>query len=418
MSVSSPANPIGQDANVIGLVAIAHTTSHFFHLLLPSLFPWLKDAFDASYVELGLLVTLFFIVSSVVQFFAGFVVDRIGPRIVLYFGLVCLGASALLLSVANHYAVLVAGAMLAGLGNGVFHPADLTLLNKRVSARRLGHAFSMHGVSGTLGWALAPAFLVPIAVAFDWRLALACAGALPFAVLAVLLVFRDRLQTEVAREAVPSLKSALPLPAGPRASSIAFMRERDVWMCFGFFLVIAVALAGVKSFAIPALRDLFDMSLAAATTAFTAYMLASATGTVLGGFLASGTTRHDRIIGIALGASGAMSLIIASGVAVTWLVPVLLAAVGFGAGLSAPSRDLLIRAAAPKNATGRVYGVVYSGLDVGFSLGPLAFGLLMDAGSPAGVFAMIGLFQMAAVLTALGVGSRNQATAAAKAASA
>ncbi|WP_151446519.1 MFS transporter [Lacisediminimonas profundi] len=410
MSAPLPISTIRQDANVIGLVAAAHTTSHFFHLLLPSLFPWLKDAFNASYVELGLLVTIFFIVSSAVQFFAGFVVDRLGPRDVLYFGLTCLGLSALVLASAHHYAVLVAGAVLAGVGNGVFHPADLTLLNKRVSPQRLGHAFSMHSVSGTLGWALAPALLVPIAAATDWRIALACAGAVPLAVLALLLVFRGQLHTEAARDALAPAKKA-GTPAVQAGSSLGFMRERGVWLCFGFFFVIAVALSGVKSFSIPALGELFGMSLTAATTAFAAYMLASATGTVLGGFVASGTARHDRTIALALGASGAMSLVIAGGIAAPWLVPLLMAAVGFGAGLSAPSRDLLIRGAAPKNATGRVYGVVYSGLDVGFSLGPLAFGLLMDAGSPAGVFVVIGLFQMAAVLTALGVGGHSGAAA-------
>jgi FSR family fosmidomycin resistance protein-like MFS transporter len=410
MSASLPASSIRQDANVIGLVAAAHTTSHFFHLLLPSLFPWLKDAFNASYVELGLLVTVFFIVSSVVQFFAGFVVDRFGARIVLYVGLALLGLSALVLASAHHYAVLMAGAVLAGLGNGVFHPADLTLLNKRVSVERLGHAFSTHSIAGTLGWALAPALLVPIALATDWRVAFACAAVLPLGVLALLLVFRGQLQSQAESDAMASAKST----GGQAAKSVAgagFMRERGVWLCFGFFFVIAVAISGVKTFSIPALRELFGMSLATATTAFTAYMLASAAGTVLGGFIASGKSRHERTIAVTLGVSGAFSLVIASGLATLWMVPLLMAVVGFGAGLSAPSRDLLIRAAAPKNATGRVYGVVYSGLDVGFALGPLSFGLLMDLGSPASVFVVIGVFQMLAVLTALGVGGMTAASA-------
>src|SRR5690606_22852648 len=119
-------------------------------------------------------VSVFFVVSSIVQFFAGFVVDRVGARLVLFFGLAFLGLSGLVLAAAPHYAVLMLGAVLAGIGNGVFHPADLTLLNKRVSSARLGHAFSMHGVSGTLGWALAPAVLVPIALATDWRIAFVC----------------------------------------------------------------------------------------------------------------------------------------------------------------------------------------------------------------------------------------------------
>ncbi|MDO9218899.1 MAG: MFS transporter, partial [Lacisediminimonas sp.] len=226
------------------------------------------------------------------------------------------------------------------------------------------------------------------------------------------LVFRDHLQTQAESDAVASAKAS----GGMGAKSVAgagagFMRERGVWLCFGFFFVIAVAISGVKTFSIPALRELFGMSLATATTGFTAYMLASAAGTVLGGFIASGRSRHERTIAVTLGVSGAFSLVIASGLAALWMVPLLMAVVGFGAGLSAPSRDLLIRAAAPKNATGRVYGVVYSGLDVGFALGPLSFGFLMDLGSPASVFVVIGIFQMLAVVTALGVGGRTAASA-------
>lgn len=396
------ASPVRQDAQVIGLVGIAHGVSHFFHLILAPLFPWLKDDFGLSYAELGLLMTVFFVVSGVGQALAGFVVDRVGPRRVLFCGIGLLGLSALVLSQANSYLMLLAGSLLAGMGNSVFHPADFTLLNRRVSAPRLGHAFSVHGISGNLGWAAAPVFLAGIAQLWGWRAALLAAAFIPFAVLALLLAYRNLLESEQA-----AVVRAVDRDAGG-GHVLAFMTLPAVWMCFAFFLITALALGGIQSFSASALRELYGVSLPLATAGYTAYMLASAAGMLWGGFIASKTSRHDRTIAIAFSAAGVLALVIASGSLPAWLALALMGAIGFGAGVAGPSRDLLIRAAAPKNATGRVYGVVYSGLDIGLSLAPLLFGALMDAGRAAMVFAGIGIFQCLAILTAVGVGAGSR----------
>jgi MFS family permease len=392
-----------QDAQVISLVGIAHGTSHFFHLILAPLFPWLKEAFNLSYAELGLLMTAFFIVSGTGQAMAGFVVDRVGARAVLFAGLGFLGLSALVLSGAQNYPMLLAGSMLAGLGNSVFHPADYTLLNRRVSQPRLGHAFSVHGISGNLGWAAAPVFLATIAGMSGWRTALLCAAFLPFGVLVLLVAYRDLLRTDDVHVSLVRAKKAV--AAGDDA--FGFMRLPEVWMCFAFFFITALALSGIQSFSSASLRALYGMSLAWATTGYTAYMLASAAGMVCGGFLTLRTTRHERTIAMAFTFAGLMALTVASGGISPSMAVVLMGAIGFGAGVAGPSRDLLIRAAAPKNATGRVYGVVYSGLDIGLATGPLLFGALMDASHPSWVFVLIGAFQTVALLTAIGVGGNT-----------
>lgn len=392
---------------MIGLVGLAHGISHFFHLILAPLFPWLKDEFGLSYAELGFLMTVFFIVSGVGQALAGFVVDRVGARRVLFFGIACLSASAFVLSLAPNYAVLLAGSMLAGLGNSVFHPSDFTLLNKRVSMARLGHAFSVHGISGNLGWAAAPVFLTTIAGLAGWRTALTAAAFLPLVVLGLLVAHRDLLHTDEVRAGMAS--HAKIETAGGNSE---FMRLPAVWMCFAFFFITAMALGGIQSFSSAGLRALYDMTLAWATAGYTAYMLASAAGMVWGGFLASRTNRHDRTIALAFTASGIMTLVIASGSVAPMMAVMLMGAIGFGAGVAGPSRDLLIRAAAPKNATGRVYGVVYSGLDIGLAGAPVLFGALMDAHHPAWVFILIGAFQVIAIMTAVGVGANTAKTAA------
>lgn len=407
MRHENPASHLKQDALIIALVGIAHGVSHFFHMILAPLFPWLKSAFDLSYAELGLLMSVFFVVSGVGQALAGFVVDRVGARAVLFFGMLCLALSAGLLAIAPNYLTLLLGAMLAGLGNSVFHPSDFTILNQRVSTSRLSHAFSVHGISGNLGWAAAPLFLIGITQAFDWRAALLCAAALPLLVLGLLIFWRDLLLTSTAKKADDvALKSSTAQAAKEHA--FHFMRLPAVWMCFAFFLMISMGLGGIQSFASTALHDLYGMSLTWATSAYTAYMLTSALGMVWGGFIAAKTTQHDRTIAIAFSCSAALSLLIASALPAAWLAVMLMGAVGLGAGIAGPSRDLLIRAAAPANATGRVYGVVYSGLDIGLAFSPLLFGAIMDAKHPQWVFVCIGLFQFLALFTAINVGARTR----------
>lgn len=388
------------DARVISLVGLAHGTSHFYHLILAALFPWLRPAFNLTYAELGLLMTVFFVVSGVGQALAGFVVDRVGAFRVLFGGVALLGVAAVLLAGANGYPMLLAGSMLAGVGNSVFHPADYTLLNQRVSKARLAHGFSVHGISGNLGWAAAPIFLAGVAVLSSWRTAVLASAAIPVCVLLLLYFNRHALRAD-------------PAPAKPAGSkqegSFDFLRLPTVWMCFGFFFLSAVALAGIQSFASTSLVALYGVSLASATTAYTAYMLASAGGMIAGGFVATRSSQHDRVIVISFALAAALAVLLAMAAVPAWMVVPLMGAIGLASGVAGPSRDLLIRASAPPNATGRVFGVVYSGLDSGLAVGPLMFGALMDAHHPSWVFVCIGLFQALAIATAVGVGAGKRA---------
>lgn len=389
-----------QDARVIGLVGLAHGVSHFYHLILAALFPWLKPAFDLSYAQLGLLMTVFFVVSGFGQALSGFVVDKVGARRVLFGGMALLGVAALVLAGATGYPMLLCGSMVAGLGNAVFHPADYTLLNQRVSKARLAHAFSLHGISGNLGWAAAPAFLAGIAALSSWRTALLAAAVIPFAVLLLLFLHRDALGAD---PVAPAQHGQV------QGGSFDFLRLPAVWMSFGFFFLSAVALGGIQSFASTSLVALYGVSLASATTAYTAYMLASACGMLAGGFVATRSLNHDRIIVIAFALAAALAVLLALALAPGWMVVPLMGAIGLASGVAGPSRDLLIRSAAPSNATGRVFGVVYSGLDSGLALGPLMFGALMDAHHPSWVFLCIGLFQALAIATAVGIGGSTRA---------
>ena len=219
-TLTAPAAPMRSDAALIGLVGLAHGISHFSQLLLAPLFPWLKDAFSVSYAELGLLMSIFFVVSCIVQTASGFVVDRFGPRPVLFAGLALLGLAAFGFAASTSYWMLALFSVVAGIGNGVFHPVDYTLLNRKVHPSRLGHAFSVHGITGSLGWALAPALLVPLTLAYSWRVALVCAGVLAFAVLAVLWFNRERLALEM----TPAHARAEGAPGQATEGKLAFLK--------------------------------------------------------------------------------------------------------------------------------------------------------------------------------------------------
>ena len=401
LDAAPPANPIPlkQDAAVIGLVGLAHGTSHFSHLLLAPLFPVFMRDFGLSYSDVGLLMSIFFIISGSGQAMAGFVVDRIGARPVLFAAIGCFLLASLVGSMVTGYAGLVLVAVLAGLGNAPFHPADFTILNQRVSASRLGYAFSAHGLTGNLGWALAPAFLVGITALSDWRTAYRCAALLYIAVLALLFWQRDKLRTEV------HVRHA----DAPKGSDLAFLKLPVVWWCFAFFLLSTMTLAVVQSFAPSILKQLYGVSVEAATLTVSAYMLCGALGMFVGGFVAATSKHSDRVVAMAMTSGAVLLLLCATG----WLgatgTMVVLAATGFAVGVGGPSRDMMIKKATPKGATGRVYGTVYSGLDVGFAVSPMIFGAFMDRGWYALTLGGAALVLLVSVYAAIGVGRRTVA---------
>ena len=391
-----------RDVRVIGVVSFAHATSHFFHLLLPPLFPWLMADFSLNFTQVGALMSVFFVVSGTGQALAGFAVDRFGPGRVLLFGVSSLALSGFALAAASSYAMLALAAGLAGLGNSVFHPVDFTILNRRVSPQRLGYAFSAHGLSGNLGWAVAPVFMAGIAGLAGWHWAGFAAGLLATTVLATLLWQRALLEV---REPVTH---ATPGPAASAAPTFAFLSSSAVWLCFGFFFVLSGALSVVQTYAPTLLNRLYGLSLAASTSSFTAYLLAGAVGVAIGGFVAGRGRSQDRVITFALAVSACCALLLASAVFPGWSVIGLMALLGMGVGVAGPSRDLLIRQAATagfgREAYGRVYGFVYSGLDVGFAVAPLVFGPLMDHGHYSAALVGVALLLGASILTALSVG--------------
>ncbi len=371
-----PAQRARDDWRTIGLVGLAHGSSHFFHLLLPPLFPLFARDFGLSWAELGLLVTVFYAISGIGQAASGFIVDRIGARPVLMVAMMLFALSSLAAGTAQGYAGLLLAAALAGLGNAPFHPADFSILNQRVAAPRIGHAFSVHGISGNFGWALAPVLALAVSSASgNWRWVYAATFVVAVAVLGLLWVQRRWLDT------VPAPRPS----AGSDGGSFAFLRLPSVWLCFSFFLFTTAALAAVQGFAAPALGSLHGVSAERLSLVVTLYMLTGALGMLIGGFWVARSQQLERNIARALlAAMVLLALAVLPGLPL-WAAMGLVALAGVGTGLAGPSRDLLVKQAAPPGATGRVYGTVYSGLDIGFALAAPVAGALLDAALPRGV---------------------------------
>jgi len=400
---AAPDARLRDDATTIGLVGLAHGTSHFFHLLLPPLFPLFIRDFGLSYAELGLLVSTFFVISGVGQALAGFVVDRVGARPVLMLAMCSFAAAGVAAALAPGYGGLMLAAMLAGLGNAPFHPADFTILNKRVSPKNLGHAFSVHGITGNLGWAAAPVFLTGLtALSGSWRVAAAGTSLWALLVLAVLWWQRAAIDDRAVGLASASKQAAAAVPG---EHPLAFLRLPSVWLCFSFFFWTTCALSAIQSFASPALQQLYGLSLELTSFIVTGFMLFGAAGMVMGGFLVGRAERLERLIALCLLASAGVLCLVGSGWLPGPLAMLVAASAGLGTGLAGPSRDMLIKRAAPPGATGRVYGTVYSGLDIGFALAAPAFGALMDHHQPSAVFWGAGLALLCGVASAWLVGA-------------
>jgi len=405
MSAANPAAAsFRQDATVISVVGFAHGTSHFFHFVIPPLFPWLMREFGLTFTQVGAIMSTFFVVSGIGQALAGFAVDRFGGMRVLCAGVGLLSMGGLAYASAQSYPMLLAAAAIAGVGNCVFHPADYTIMNRRVSTTRLGHAFSVHGLSGNLGWAAAPVFVIAIAESLGWRAA--CVGASIVGMLALVFLFVRRGDLDDTARVVS------PEPVKRTGGSFAFLGVGVVWMCFAFFLLSVMAFGALQNFAPPLLQRTYGVSIGFATSALTAYLLGSAAGTATGGFFATRGEREDRRVAIALSCAALCAVALASALVPGWSVVALMGLMGFGVGFIGPSRDMLVRRAATSTfgsgAFGRVYGFVYSGIDAGLALAPLVFGPFMDAGRYTLVLWGVAILQTLAIGTALAVGSRSR----------
>ena len=367
-----------KDVPTIGLISVAHAASHFFQLVTAPLLPLLSHDLDLPYSSLGLIVMFFYGASGLLQQAAGFLVDRVGPRTVLITGLAALALGAFVMSLAGGMVMLALGSVVMGAGNSVFHPADLSILSGRLEQRALAYGVSAHSMAGSLGFALAPVFGAAVGGAFGWRFALSGAAIIGIGVVLAMLAGRRHLHV-----------TAAPVRREGLAADLRAIMVAPVILCFLYFLLWGATYIGIASFGIAAMQAGFGVGAALASFAISAYMIASAAGVLAGGYLAARIPRHDLVAGGGLFVASLFFLVVAMHAIPGGMLPVAFAGAGFAVGITYPSRDLIVRAAAPAGATGRVFGFVYAGLDAGSFSVPVFYGMLVDHGMPMGVFYVI-----------------------------
>jgi MFS family permease len=388
--MSEAVAPLSRDLRIMGLVGIAHFSSHFFQLVLPPLFPAMRADLGLSFTELGLVMSVFFAVSGVAQVAAGFVVDRIGPQLVLPAGIACLGGAMVVAGSAPGYWALLGAGALAGFGNSIFHPADYAILTGRIARSRIGRAYSVHTVMGSLGWAAAPVTMLVLSQHFGWRTALLQVGVGGLVLAALVALDQPHLTVAPAHKGTGGKtdRRVLLAPA--------------VIACLVYFTFLSVGMGGMQNFLPTLLPMVQSVGFAFAATATTAYLVASAAGALGGGYIADATPHHERIVGVGLvlAALGALLVGLVGSIPDT-LILVLVGVAGLCAGATTPSRDMLVRSATPPGSTGKVFGFVYSGLDLGAMTGPLAIGAFIDHGFPRLAFVFIASAFLATVVGAV-----------------
>jgi len=373
------------ELRVVGPIYAAHFVSHYYMIMLAPLFAFVRADYGVSYRDLALALTAFNVVSAVLQTPAGFLVDRVGARLVLIAG-VTLGAFAFaVVGIVDSFVVFIAMYAVAGLGNTAYHPADYSLLSDYSTPARMSQIFSFHTFSGILGGAVAPATVLMMQARFGWRGAYIGAAVLGLAVLALLISQRP---TAADRLAEKRRRTPAPGGAGAAANKDAGWRlllSPPILLNLGFFVLISI-MGGLNTFLVVALGALYGTADTLANVALTGLLLMNALGVLIGGVLASRTTRHAVVAALALAGSGVATLLVGTiGFSSAALI-VTASLSGLFVGIASPSRDMLVRAVTPPGAFGRVFGFVSSGFNIGSMVAPMIYGTMMDWGQPRTVF--------------------------------
>jgi FSR family fosmidomycin resistance protein-like MFS transporter len=397
LTLPARAAGLSREAKVIALVAIAHFTSHVHGMLLPPIFGLVKEGFGVSYVEVALAITAFNVCSALLQTPAGFLVDRVGPRVMLTGGLVVGAVAIAAAALAPGYWFFVIAYALLGVANTVYHPADYSILSAAVDHKRIGKAFSIHTFAGYLGFGVTPAMVLACAALWDWHGAFLFAAGLSFAVALLLIVAGSVLPRAAPRPKTTAQTAARSDTKG----GLDLLLSAPILRNLLFFFCLAMANGGVQTFSVVALGKIHGTPASVANIGLSGFLLFSAAGVLLGGIIADRTAHHERVAAAGFAFTSTMALLLAW---VNMPAAVLIFVMSLGGllnGIIQPSRDMMVRAVTPVGSFGKVFGFVSTGLNLGGMVAPLLYGFLMDRGEPRAIFMIVVGFIFLALVTAV-----------------
>jgi MFS transporter, FSR family, fosmidomycin resistance protein len=381
------------ESRLITGVCAAHMMSHYYMLVLAPLLAFVRADFNVSYTQLALALTVFNVVSGVLQTPVGFLVDRVGARVVLIAGLALSSAAFAIAGLFDSYWVFIAMYGVAGLGNTAYHPADYSLLSHHSPPERLSQVFSFHTFAGMLGSAIAPVTLLTMQNYFGWRGAYLGAALLGFVVLAALIA-----QPEPIAALRPAGRSAK-VASHAGGTGWRLLLSPPILLNLAFFTLTAIVGNGLNTYLVVALGALHATPPAIANIALTSLLTMNAIGVLAGGVLASRMRQHVLIAASGLTIGGFMTALIGLVALPSAVLIVLTGVSGFAVGTTYPSRDMLVRAVTPPGAYGRVFGFVSTGFNIGASIAPIVYGMLMDHGQPRGIFLLSAAVSLICVST-------------------
>ena len=400
-STSEPLAPADagwqRDAKVISIVAIAHFVSHVYIMLLPPIMLLVKDHFGVSYSEIALAITVYNVASALLQTPAGFLVDRIGARIMLTAGLMFSAVAICVSALLPGYWSFLIGYTLLGVANTVYHPADYSILSATIDGKRMGKAFSVHTFAGYLGSGVTPAMVIAAVALWGWNGGCLCAAALSFGA-AILLMVTGSVLPRVPRRAP---RPAAAATAGDTKVGLDLLLSPPILRNLLFFFCLAMANGGIQTFGVVSLGALHGTPASIANVGLSGFLLMSALGVLLGGVIADRTPHHERVAAVGFACTSTMAVLMG------WVdmpAAVLITVMSVGGllnGIIQPSRDMMVRAVTPPGSFGKVFGFVTTGFNLGGMVAPLTYAWLMDHGQPQLIYLIVVLFILLALLTAM-----------------
>ena len=384
----------------VGLVSTGHFLSHFYMLLIPPLFPLLKDEFGIGFTELGITITVFSVVTGLTQAPVGFLVDRFGARKILLCGLLLESAAFIWIGLSPSYWMLLAMMGVAGLANAVYHPANYAILNASVQSGRMGQAFSIHTAAGMLGNAVAPVTMVLLLSVTDWKTGLIVCGVTGGLASVLIAANAGALQETVSQTEIKQPSTA--------RSGLRLLFSQPILLGALFFLCIGVAGHGVSAFGVATLTIIHEITVTEAATILSAYLFASPIGVLCGGWIADRIRHHHLFAGVCFVAI-ALAFFTMAGLSMRLeVIAFVFVIAGFFSGVVSPSRDMLIRSLAPPTEMGKVFGFVSTGFNVAGIIAPPLFGYILDHHNPSAVFWTVGAVSLLTVLTVVTTGQKRE----------